>query len=435
MSTPGILHVTLPGLHPRLPGRRLRIIAGLWWADLPPGSAGRAQLPSRRGQWLKLATSAGPYTRRTAFTPEPGHLWSLAVLATGPLDGNGYAFVRNGSNISFVACVRGAPALVGDITGPKATVEQALQTFLQLHKRDLPPQGWTVIGSVGEPVDVHRVLPDKLPRHARLRPVNFHTRLTVLFLLLSLLTGACLWMVHHNQQQQDARLAAARAQQANTETRVSGPVRQRELPPWPQQPDIRTFMSTCLPVMKQLDATLAGWKLTAAECLRDGFRAEYTRPETSIATFAAFREAARTRPWVDAIVLDDSNGGKAQLQHRWNIAGGGDQTLLAEDDTLATFLLPFQATNRPVRLEKQPDTQSRIVVINGQDVELYRDWYEWHFTLSERMRPDQLTGWSLPAARITSVSVTLSDDDEITWKTEGNLWSLKKQAEEKHDPQ
>lgn len=427
MTDTYILTHALPGKRPGRTGRRIRIIAGLQWLDLPSGAAARTRLPSATGQWLRLASTAGAATRRTGFTREGGHLWSLAVLVMPALHGNGYAFIRNGSNISFVACVRDMPALVGDITGTPETVERACNTFLKLHERDTPPAGWTVVGSADDPVDITSVLPDRLPRQARLKPVNHGTRLTMLGLLLSALGGAALWGYHYYGEQAAAQRDAALALQASLATQESVPDRRRETPPWPVMPSVNTFLETCLPLMRGLPVRLEGWSLTAAECRADDLKTEYTRSPDSGATLDAFLGAVKKRlPDVSQVILD-SSGDKIQLQQPLSMSPGGDDTLVHEERHLARFLLPFQRHNRPVSLEKQEDAE-RLIDIDGEPVTFFRDWYEWTFTLSERRAPDAVV-FSWPGTRLTALTVTLSDEDELTWVTEGRTWALKTERE------
>ncbi|MCC7988940.1 type 4b pilus protein PilO2, partial [Escherichia coli] len=204
MSTSEIIPVTLPGRRPGRPGRRISVIAGLEWKDIPAGQSTGRHLPPGRGQYVKLRTGSGGTHARVGFTRSPGRLFSLAVLAIPVLKGNGYAFVRYGSRVVFLSCLHDMPALTGDVIGSAELVRNACTVFRTLHDRDEPTDGWVILGSPEAPVEIQDILPSALPGRARLHPVNQAIRIVTLTVLAAALAGSALW--GYNRWQEEQRL-------------------------------------------------------------------------------------------------------------------------------------------------------------------------------------------------------------------------------------
>ncbi|HAV8627392.1 TPA: type 4b pilus protein PilO2 [Escherichia coli] len=428
MSTSDIIPVTLPGRRPGRPGRRIAVIAGLEWKDIPAGQSTGRHLPPGRGQFVKLRADSGGTHVRVGFTRSPGRLYSLAVLAIPALKGNGYAFVRYaGERIAFVACLHDMPALTGDVTGNAAQVSNACTVFRTMHDRDEPPDGWVILGSPEAPVDIQDVLPSTLPGKARLHPVNQAIRLVTLGVLGIALAGSALWGYSHWQEEQRLRQLQAMNLRQMQAAQQNGPERQAEPHPWPQLPLVQTFLDTCIPALRALHVSEGGWQLTAAECTPDTLRADYERPKGSTVTYEDFRRAITQHNRFSFVTLQDG-GEKAQAGYSLTMTAGTDESLQPVEQHLARFLAPFQRGDRPLQMEteKIPDIAGHTVTIGDREVLLFRDWQQWQFSLEERLQPDAAL-FTQPGTRLTAVTLLLSEDGELTWKTRGQTWATQAQ--------
>lgn len=427
MSTSEIIPVTLPGRRPGRPGRRVSVIAGLEWKDIPAGQSTGRHLPPGRGQYVKLRTGSGGTHARVGFTRSPGRLFSLGVLAIPVLKGNGYAFVRYGSRVVFLACLHDMPALTGDVIGSAELVRNACTVFRTLHDRDEPTDGWVILGSPEAPVDIQDILPSALPGRARLHPVNQAIRIVTLTVLAAALAGSALWGYNRWQEEQrlhqlqDMNLRQMQDAQQNT------PDRQAEPHPWPQLPLVQTFLDTCIPALRSLHVSEGGWQLTAAECTPDTLRADYERPKGSTVTYEDFRRAITQHNRFSFVTLQDG-GEKAQAGYSLTMTAGTDESLQPIEQHLARFLAPFQRGDRPLQMEteKMPDIAGHTVTLGDREVLLFRDWQQWQFSLEERLPPDAAL-FTQPGTRLTAVTLLLSEDGELTWKTRGRTWATQAQ--------
>lgn len=423
-----VIFVALPGKQGNKRGKSIRVVTGLRWLDLQPGQSANKVLPEKKGQWIKLRPPAGATASRIGFTRESGKLYSLAVLAIPALKRNGYAFVANGDQVSFVACVHGIPALVGDITGTPESVASACKIFLSLHGQDVPPEGWEVIGSPDAPVEVASLLPSKIPRSALLLPTNQKFRTAGQIATFFILGSAALWAYSHWQAEKRYQSILEQNRIAEQARKIAGPINKPEQHPWPALPYAKEFLETCLPLLNAIPMTREGWPFSAGECGNGVLKTEYNRPPGSISTVNSILESvvkeSKNKGGIPPTVelTDDGN----RIQFSWPIAfpRSGDDELLPVKVQQASFFSLFQLGDRPLKLEKKPDISARTVLTAAGEVNLIRNWSEWHFSVEERRAPDA-SFFTLPGIRLTSLTLSYSEDGEMSWKTSGQLWALK----------
>lgn len=420
-----ITPVTLQGSGKRQ--KKINVIAGLEWHAEPTKRIRGEKTQHRTGQRITIRDQGRPL-QLSGYTSEPGHLWSLAVLACERLNGNGYAVIRlNKDKLAFLACIRNRPVLDADVVGSEDIVRQAIRAFLTFHDNEVPENGWTEIGSVQQPAELSDVLPEILPpsRQAKLVPLNIAAQRAMIGMLCLALAGGAFWFT---QWQETQRLEQIRLNNIAKKKLASlkAPVSQQlEIHPWIKIPTIQDFLEQCLPGIRELSVPVGDWLISAVECRADGMRVEYSRTPTSLATVEDLLEASRKNPvlqkFTEVIIAD--SGMKTQFRRSWTIPAGGDTATAAGTEHLAQFLNFFQKVGLDIRAKQDPVQKLKTITVDGKPVQLIRDFTGWSFSITTKSSPAVLQGIPAGASRLTSLAVSLDNDRVQTWKIEGHTWA------------
>ncbi|MGJ3447699.1 type 4b pilus protein PilO2 [Enterobacter sp. PTB] len=260
------------------PGPHARLVAGLHWQFLPVGGRRGMRLRAREenaSHWVALPLTGGTLLGTVSL---PGvtrgkPLVSLALQLQPLLPPDGYAvFALPDGRYWFTAAREGRLSMFADVAGDEAVVRAAVDRFLQATPE--PEAGWSVNGPAGffpgtdaQTLTLAALVAGKSLRHARLQATaNTRARLLQLVALGVLAGGYGLWHLHLAQQEQ-ARIAAARAAlQAEQQQEAVG----AQQKPWAGSRALPVTLTQCETALRQVPLSVAGWTFSTADCQEDG---------------------------------------------------------------------------------------------------------------------------------------------------------------------
>lgn len=260
------------------PGPHARLVAGLHWQFLPVGGRRGMRLRAREenaSHWVALPLTGGTLLGTVSL---PGitrgkALASLALQLQPLLPPDGYAvFTLPDGRYWFTAAHAGRLSMFADVAGDEDVVRAAVDRFLQATPE--PEAGWSVNGPAGffpgtdaQTLTLAALVAGKSLRHARLQATaNTRARLLQLVALGVLAGGYGLWHLHLAQQEQ-ARIAAARAAlQAEQQQEAAG----AQQKPWAGSRTLPVTLTQCETALRQVPLSVAGWTFSTADCQEDG---------------------------------------------------------------------------------------------------------------------------------------------------------------------
>lgn len=354
-----------------------------------------------------------------------GRFVSLAMMVLPALrqrGENGIAVFERADAYWFVALVQGNLAVLSDVTGNANTVMAAVDEF----ERFNAPEGGFCIAPGGfftDRVAENLTLPDALASHerlknalrywgARLHPVSTHKANARRVLAGALCVAA--WLGWHQWQELKAQEATEKQRQAFLASKKTGKV-PPVTKPWVVKPVPSTTLAQCHQVWKTLPLSIAGWRLSSAEC---GLNADhqsilmtrYTRNDNG----AVGDFALRLPVYFNATPVFDIPGSASTAQFVLPVVmpvpKSATDTLLPAQDALVELTTYIQHLQATVAIQKQSATAEKL------------PWQVYHVVVKTDIPPVHLFKQSVPGLRLTKVGFTLSQG-RMHYTLQGELYA------------
>ncbi|GKW29496.1 type 4b pilus protein PilO2 [Pectobacterium brasiliense] len=326
----------------------------------------------------------------------------------------------------FLASQNGQPAVMGDVVG---TLDEALAAqALFLSFNDAPDGGWAVVAEPDFPMDLLPLAKSlSLAQRKQVRLVKLTSLATLAAVLLVFAlgsAGAGYWQYTTELAEKEAAaLARLRAEQAKARQKVQS---QQTLPhPWAMMWPTPYFLSQCYFIRQPLPVSIAGWRLTAGECISSGMRLRYeARPGSTISDF----DRRSQQLLGQNAVFNFLEGGKTGLVFIPFITDNEptpwrDETVPLPGVQLMRFLSHFQRRNIDVPLsEVVPPARAPGA---GTD-DPVQDWHEYIFTVNSQLAPEWiLTDFDDTGIRLDSITFSLSAEGQFDYQIKGHIYAQK----------
>ncbi|MBA0170413.1 type 4b pilus protein PilO2 [Pectobacterium versatile] len=414
-----------------MPEGRRGWVAGLKWVPETAISRRRFSLFSAHPGTHRIALGkkgarVSGYARTTK-QHQRRSLYSLAAAFCLFAGDNSYGiYPIDETRWVFLASQNGQPAVMGDVVGTLDEVLAAQALFLSFN--DAPDGGWAVVAEPDFPLDLLSLAKSlSLIQRKQTRLVKL-TSLTTLAVVLLALTlgsaGAWFWQYTIEQAEQEAvALAALRAEQAKVRQKIQS---LQTLPhPWATMLPAPYFLSRCYFVRKPLPVSIAGWRLTTGECIRDGMRLRYeARPGSTISDF----DRRSQQLLGQNAVFNFLEGGKTGLVFIPFITDNEptpwrDEAVPLPGVQLMRFLSHFQRRNIDVPLsEVVPPARAPGTSAD----EPVQDWHEYLFTVNSKLAPEWiLTDFDDTGIRLDSITFSLSAEGQFDYQIKGHIYAQK----------
>lgn len=403
-------------------------VAGMQW-----------EKPHTRFQWLRhgaraadthyliyghrpqaLAGNVSPARARSRF-------YSLAVAFRLCEGGNAwgiYRLSREQDSWVFFAVSNGHLSVMGDVTGTRAEVQAAAETFLLFNDSDAARL--RCAAAADDSVDAlsftSRLTRSQLRRCRLSRRVSPAALALPSLLLISLLGAG--WYARDTlseRAKQAADEAAFRARLAMTPAKPAAPASAPH--PWAHQLPVPDMLSFCWLTREPLYASVAGWRVTDAECVQQGIRLRYTAMPG--ATVSDFAKRARELLGHSAVFNLEEGGknGDVFIPLHVKPAQFQDEKLPGADELLMRFISHLQRRNIGVKFtEVKPP-----VLAPGEELKTApQDWREFTFTVSSRLQPERLLqGLDTTGIRLSGVSFTMNAQAQFSYTIKGSVYAQK----------
>lgn len=409
---------------------KLEAVAGLKW-DFVTQSKTRAlrilaksenashfiALPYEQGTLLGTATQAS----------SKGRFVSLAMMVLPALrqrGENGIAIFEYADAYWFVAIIQGNLAVLSDVTGNANTVMAAVDEFERFNTSEggfcIAPDGFFT-DRLAENV----TLADALVSHDRLKnirrfwgsrllPVSTHkaNARRVLAGTLCLVS----WFGWHQWQELKAQEETEKKRQAFLASKNKGNV-PLVTKPWVTKPLPATTLARCHQVWKTLPLSIAGWRLSSAEC---GLNAEnrsilmtrYTRSDNgSVGDFAL-----RLPAYFDVAPVFDIPGSASTAQFILPVVmpvpKTAPESLLPAGDALVELTTYIQRLQATIVIQKQSVRSKTAADL---------PWQVYQFVVKTDIPPKHLFNPPVPGLRLTKIGFTLSQG-RLHYTLQGELY-------------
>ncbi|ORM84334.1 pilus assembly protein [Pantoea deleyi] len=406
--------------------KRLDWVAGMQW-----------EKPHARIQWLRhgaadthyLLIGHRPHALVGNVSPvrTRNRLFSLAVafqLCEGGNVWGIYRLSRERDSWVFLAVSNGHLSVMGDVTGTRTEVQAAAENFLFFN--DSESGGLRCAARAEDGVDV-LVFTSRLTR-SQLRRCRLSRRvspaaLALPSLLLISLLGAG-WYARDTlseRAKQAADDAAFRARLAMTPAKPAAPASAPH--PWAHQLPVPDMLSFCWLTREPLYASVAGWRVTDAECVQQGIRLRYIA--TPGATVSDFARRVKELFGLDAVFNLQEGGKNGDVFIPARVAPGqfADEKLPGADELLMRFISHLQRRNIDVKF----DEVKPPVPVPGQDMKTApQDWRMFTFIINSRLQPELLfQGLDMTGIRLTSVAISMNEQAKFNYTIKGSVYAQK----------
>lgn len=355
-------------------------------------------------------------------------LYALAMAFLQQAGANSYGIYRL-SDVDdrwvFLATVQGRLSVMADVVGTRQDVELAQQHFLDFNESG--DDGFSCCASAEDPQDwlvLIKGLSRRQLRQSRLRQNVSPVRVVALTLVVSLvLTGLYLWRDEAAKKaQQAAALAELRARQALLPTKPAEP--QKAPHPWSRLLPASVFLNQCWFTREPLPVSVAGWRLTNAECISEGLRLRYA--VTPGSTVIDFARRARELLGHSAQFNLQEGGQSGDVFIPFTSEGKTvwrDERVPTADEQLMRFISHLQRRHLNVQFTEVKPPEP---VPGTQDTPSVQDWREFTFSLNSRLAAE----WLLAdvddtGLRLTSIAITVSPQSQFTYTIKGSLYAQK----------
>jgi hypothetical protein len=403
-------------------------VAGMEWEEAQSGI-----------QWLRHGSRAadthyriqGARAHALVGNVSPGRtrsgLYSLALAFQLKESGNAwgiYRLSREHDSWVFLAINNGHLSVMGDFTGTRADAESAARNFLHFNENESGE--FRCVAAADEDTDVLSVTSGltgaQLKRcrlRRRLSPAE--VALPSLLLMVLLYAGWYAKDTLSERARQAADEAAFRARMAMTPAK---PVLPASAPhPWAHQLPVPVMLSFCWLTREPLYASVAGWRVSDAECIPKGIRLRYTA--TPGATVSDFARRVKELFGLDAVfnLQEGGKNGDVFIPARVTPAEFEDEKLPGTDVLLMRFISHLQRRNIDVKF----DEVKPPVLAPGQEMKTApQDWREFTFIINSRLQPELLfQGLDATGIRLTSVAITMNEQAKFNYTIKGSVYAQK----------
>ncbi|MGC0788632.1 type 4b pilus protein PilO2 [Pantoea agglomerans] len=356
-------------------------------------------------------TRSGVYSLALAFQLcEGGNVWGI------------YRLSIEQDIWVFFAVSNGRLSVMGDVTGTRAQVLAAAEHFLLFN--DSESGELRCAAKAEDAVDAlsftSRLTKTQLRRCRLHRRVNPATLALPSLLLITLLGAG--WYARDTlseRARQAADEAAFRARLAITPVKPAAPASAPH--PWASQLPVPDMLSFCWLTREPLYASVAGWRVSDAECIPKGIRLRYIA--TPGATVSDFAKRVKELFGLDAVFNLQEGGKNGDVFVPARVAPGQfvDEKLPGADELLMRFISHLQQRNIDVKF----DEVKPPVLAPGQEMKTApQDWREFTFIINSRLQPELLfQGLDTTGIRLTSVAISMNEQAKFNYTIKGSVYA------------
>ncbi|PQQ40460.1 hypothetical protein C6H65_14895 [Photorhabdus luminescens] len=374
---------------------------------------------NRSGRRQQTARMMGTGIIRKLYCRHTPYSLAIAFLShSGP---NGYGIYDLGEGQwLFLATQNGLPSVMADIVGTRESVNAALSRFLTFNPA--PDKSWRVVSDPDNPAHWRSIISALSAHQYRMCRLQRRWRtpllLMAVFIMLLIVVGVLL----QSGKSPDERLPMTETVQVRASRLFEETPKPVDLPhPWADKPLLPAFLARCVMTSRTIPVLLAGWRLTAGSCRKDGVRLHYEiMPGGTAAHFVQrVQSVFKQSPVFD--LVQGAKEGRVFLP--WKPLPVRNEAVPAVSVQLMKMVSNFQQWQIPLTLNEL--TPASALPGDGQSIPS-QDWREYLFSFSSRVMPAWLFAeLDDTGLRLNSLTFTLTSQGQLTYQTEGYIYARK----------